>query len=155
MKVTTFDEFEPELLGIGQTTNKSASLRKEASLKVAGHTKKEEKRIAEENRKEKNAKKGKVERTKTSKKDEKIISKRLRERNAKEEFLNAQLENYALEEVAVEKQMTSNQKEQLHKDLERRGLLDTKLCPDKDSVSDQDAKDIDKFAVKTWYRREK
>lgn len=154
MKVTEFDEIEPELLSVGQTTNQSFSLRKEASLEVAGHTKREAKSIAEQNRKEKNAKKGKVERSKTSKREEKVVAKRLRERKNKEELFNSQLETFVLEEPE-NKQMTENQKAQIHKDLEKRRLLGSKLCPDKESISDDAAKDIDKFAVKQFYRREK
>ena len=155
MKVTTYDEIDPELVGIGQTTNQSPSLRKGASIATGGHTNREEKRVSKEIRKKKNTRKGKVERTKTPKRDQKLVSKRLRERKSKEELFNAHLETFVLEESPVQKQMTESQKTQIHNDLERRGLLDTKLCPDKESVCDQDAKDIDKFAVKQWYRHEK
>ena len=60
MKVKTYDEIEPELIGIGQTTNRSASLRKEAILETNGRTRKEEKRIATAIREKKNTSKGKV-----------------------------------------------------------------------------------------------
>lgn len=147
MKVTTYDEVEPELLGVGQTTNKSASLQKEASLETNGLTKKLGKKIAKENRKQKNLHKGKVERSKTSKRDEKFVSKRLRGRKAKEELFNSQLKTFALEDEPEKNQMTAIQKEQIHKELEERGFLDTKLCPDKDSVTEKHAKEIDKIAM--------
>ena len=104
MKVRTYDEIEPEYIGVGQTTNQSASLRKEASLSTNGHTKREEKRISKAIREKKNLSKGKVsthtkEQSLERTPEQKMTSRALkdgRKNNIKNE--KPELEEFVLEE---------------------------------------------------------
>ena len=86
MKVKRYDEIEPELVGIGKTTNQSASLRKEAILETNGRTKKEEKRIATAIREKKNTSKGKSPRVTPQSLEKK--KNELNNRKKRREFLN-------------------------------------------------------------------
>ena len=80
MKVTTYDEMESGLVGVGQTSLQSGSLRKEATINN-DTTRRGFKKMVNEARTEKNARKGKTPRVTNrslQKKEEKLEGRKER-----------------------------------------------------------------------------